>query len=224
MNQHQEMSISYDLIIVSQSSAELIPMTQQTIDSARQDDCDLNIIIIETGQPYKYDVSRIIEYNGQFCYNRALNLGLKHSKGDVAILANNDLVFHEGWSAIGELMILNDFHSASALSPSCGIEKGNFVYEGYLIGSIFTGWCLFMDRYCRETIGKLDESVNFWYSDNIYALQLQKAGIRHGLFCNIHVDHLTSRTLVKQPPNVQRQYQRGEQNKYFHRKEHYGRT
>ena len=96
--------MSYDLIIVSKSEGDLIQMTEQCIASARQDNADLNIIIVETGQPYKYDVDKIIEYNGEFNYNRALNMGLKYAKGDIHILANNDLVFHKGWSRIGDLM------------------------------------------------------------------------------------------------------------------------
>jgi len=218
------MNISYDLIIVSQSSEALIPVTQQCIDTARLDDCELNIIVVETGNPYKYDVDKIVEYNGEFNYNRALNLGLKYALGDIAILANNDLVFHKGWSKIGMLMQLNGYHSASALSQSCGIEPGDVVWEGYKVSSVFTGWCLFMDAYCKETIKKLDETVNFWYSDNIYALQLQRAGIKHGLFCNVRIDHITSQTLVRQPSGVQRKYQRGEYNKFLNRQHYYGRN
>ena len=90
--------MTYDLIIVSQSTPALIPITEQCIESARQDGAELNIIVIETGNPYKYDVDKIIEYNGEFNYNRALNIGLKYAKNDIHILANNDLIFHPGWS------------------------------------------------------------------------------------------------------------------------------
>ena len=210
----------YDLIIVAQSKGELIQMTENCIASARQDG-DLNVIVVETGDPYPYD-AQIIKYEGEFNYNRALNLGLDHAKGDVHILANNDLVFYEGWSEIGELMKLNGFHSASALSQTCrGFKKENMVYEGYEIGSILTGWCIFMDRYCRQTIGRLDETMSFWYSDNIYALQIEEAGIKHGLFCNIQVDHITSRTLTLQPRRIQRQYQNGERGRFINRKRYY---
>src|SRR5665648_800354 len=105
--------MTYDLIIVSQSSPDLIHMTQNCIDSALADTKDINVILVESGQPYKYEnVNKFIEYNGVFNYNRALNLGLKHAKGDVHILANNDLIFKPGWSKIGELMKLNGYHSA----------------------------------------------------------------------------------------------------------------
>jgi hypothetical protein len=151
-----------------------------------------------------------------------LNLGLKYAKGDIHILANNDLIFHKGWSQIGELMQLNNFHSASVLSQSHnGFEVGDYVYEGYTIGKHLTGWCIFVDKYCIEQIGRLDESVNFWYSDDLYACQIKAEGIRHGLFCNCQVDHITSRTLVKQSSNVQRIYQNGQLTKFKQRQRYY---
>ena len=214
--------MTYDLIIVAQSKDGLIEMTQNCIDSARQDGADMNVIVVETGDPYRYDVDKIIEYNDEFNYNRALNMGLKYAVGDVHILANNDIIFHPGWSQIGELMSLNGFHSASALSQSCrGFVVEDKVYPGYDIGTTLTGWCIFMDRYCREQIGDLDESCSFWYSDNLYALQLQEAGIEHGLFCNIQVDHITSRTLAQQTSRLQRRLQIGELGKYINRKRYY---
>jgi glycosyltransferase involved in cell wall biosynthesis len=215
--------MTYDLIIVSQSRPDLIGMTQQCIDSAVSDTKDINVILVETGQPYKYiGVNKFVEYNGPFNYNRALNLGLKYAKGDIFILANNDILFHSGWSQIGELMQLNDYHSASAISSGHkGFERGDLVYDGYEIGKHLTGWCIFLDRVCLDSIGRLDETVAFWYSDDLYALQIKKAGIKHGLFCNVQVDHITSRTLIKQTAKIQREFQMGEVYKFNQRKKYY---
>jgi GT2 family glycosyltransferase len=216
--------MKYDLIIVSQSKGDLIQTTQNCINTALADGADVNVILVETGGEivqYK-NVNQYVLYKGTFCYNRALNEGLQHAKGDVHILANNDLIFHPGWSRIGDLMALNGYHSASAIN---GIQNrfpaGNYVYDGYTISQILTGWCIFMDRYCHEKIGKLDESVVFWYSDDLYALQLQSVGIMHGLFCNIRVDHIASRTLKKQPARIQRLYEIGEGFKFKIRQRFY---
>lgn len=203
--------MTYDLIIVSQSKGELINITQQCIDTARCDNADLNIIVVETGSPYKYNVDKIIEYNGEFNYNRALNLGLKYAKNDIHILANNDLIFQPGWSKIGDLMKLNGYHSASCIDGrQMQYKRGDYIYEGYDIERTLTGWCLFIDNYCLKQIGKLDESVSFWYSDNLYACQIKAAGIKHGLFTGCQVDHMVSKTLKKQPSRMQRHYQIGE--------------
>ena len=216
--------MKYDLIIVSQSKHDLIQVTQNCIDSARQDNADLNIIIVETYFLTAYDnINKNIKYEGEFNYNRALNLGLKHCEGDVHILANNDLIFHEGWSQIGDLMLSNNYHSASILSQDAkGFQRGDFVYEGYEIGKYITGWCIFLDNYVLDKIGQLDESVSFWYSDDLYACQLKAAGIKHGLFCNLQIDHILSRTLVAQSVHMQRKYQLLEHSKYLQRQMYYG--
>jgi hypothetical protein len=211
--------MTYDLIIVAKTSPDLIQMTQNCINSALLECSDINVILVESGLPYRYEnVNKHIQYNGVFNYNRALNLGLKYVKGDIYILANNDLVFKEGWSKIGELMQLNDYHSASAIS---GPEQGDILYEGYEIGRFLNGWCIFIDRFCLDKIGQLDETCVFWYSDNLYACQIQAAGIKHVLFCNCRVDHITSQTLVKQSPRIQRLYQTGELTKFKIRQRYY---
>lgn len=210
--------MTYDLIIVTQSKGDLIQVTQNCIDSAG----DVNVILVETGQPYKYrGVNKFIEYNGEFNYNRALNLGLKYAKSDIQILANNDLIFYPGWEQIGDLMKVNGYHSASVLSQNAVFPRGDFIYEGYEIGKYLAGWCIFLDRYCLDKIGQLDESVSFWYSDNLYACQIKAAGIKHGMFCNLRVDHLTSQTLLKQSRSVMQKYQTGEQSIFRIRQKYY---
>src|SRR5665648_245169 len=201
--------MTYDLIIVSQSKGELIQLTENCIKSARKDNAELNIIVVETGYPYKYDVDKIVEYNGVFNYNRALNLGLKYAKSDFQILANNDIIFHEGWSKIGDIMATNNYLSACALSNDVRqvhFKKGLLAYEGYSIGYQLAGWCIFTHKSLWEYIGKLDEKYQFWFSDNLYAEQLKKANIKHALICSVFVEHLGSRTLSKQDRRIQSQY------------------
>jgi glycosyltransferase involved in cell wall biosynthesis len=212
----------YDLIIVSQSLKELIPVTQQCIDTARADTSDINVIVVETGPPYLYPgMDKQVIYNGEFNYNRALNLGLKYTKGDVHILANNDIIFHPGWSKIGDLMKEHGYHSASAKAWHLTMFEDNNIYEGYNVGYVLTGWCLFVDRYCIEQIGRLDETMSFWYSDNLYAHQIEEKGIKHAMFTNIRIDHMCSKTLTRQSHRIQRQYQTGELTKYIIRSKHY---
>ena len=203
--------MKYDLIIVACSSTpRLIQTTKNCINSAREDNADLNIIVVETYDViYEYENCTIIHYTEKFNYNHALNLGIEQAEGDVFILANNDIVFHQGWSQIGELMIVNSFDSASALSSDVrqrGFVRGDYIYPGYEIGLQLAGWCIFVTRKCIETIGKLDESFEFWYADNMYAEQLKKHNLKHGLFCNVFVDHLISVTIKSMSNQVQQRY------------------
>lgn len=210
--------MKYDLIIVSKSTPELKKFTLQTIATALQDKADVNVIIVETsGKKVDYPGAETVMYKGQFNYNRALNLGLTKAKGDIHILANNDLVFYKGWSQIGEQMLINGFDSASALSEDRRqsiFKRGDWIYPGYEIGRYLTGWCIFVTRECIKKIGKLDETFEFWYSDNVFADQLQANKLRHGLFCNVQVNHVTSVTIKTVPAPDQRRYTRNETMKY----------
>ena len=212
--------MSYDLIIVCKSMQSTIPMTQRCIDSARSEG-QVYVILVETGQPYRYSgVDKFIEYNGQFNYNRALNIGLKYAKSDIHILANNDLVFQQGWSKIGDYMKANGYHSASAVTQKLKLPKG-MVYEGYQVGKVLLGWCIFIDDYVLNKIGKLDESVSFWYSDNLYGAQLKAAGIPHGMFTDCVVDHIGSFTLKKHSVRTQRHMALDERHIYNERQRYY---
>ena len=213
--------MSYDLIIVSKSIPEVINMTQHCINTALADGVKVNVILVETGPVHQYDgVNKLIKFEGEFNYHRAMNEGLKYQTGDIHILANNDIVFRKGWSLIGPLMKANGYHSASCVTQKMKYPKG-MVYEGYHIGSILAGWCIFIDDYVLEKIGKLDESVSFWFSDNLYGCQLRAAGIPHGMFTDCVVDHIGSFTLKKHPQRIRRKMETGEMAKYNIRKQYY---
>lgn len=198
----------YDLIIVARSSSErLIRMTQNCINSAG----DCNVILIETGDNYEYyGVNKLLRYTGEFNYHHALNMGLQFASNGIHILANNDLVFYDGWERIGEDMEANGFDSASAWYQGCKFPAGDHIYAGYDIAVHLTGWCLFITKEAMNKIGKLREDVEFWYSDNLYALQLREHGLRHGMFCNVRVDHIGSQTLKTMPLKIMRQYSEGQ--------------
>lgn len=194
--------MTYDLVMVAASKdPQLVAMTQRAIDSCLADGADVNVILVETFKKARYrGVNQIVLYEEEFCYNRCLNYGLKHAKGDIQILANNDIIFAKGWSEIGDVMRANDILSASALSDTIHhrmMKKGYYAYSGYDIGLYFTGWCIFQDRKVWEKIGSLSEQYQFWYSDNAHAEQLQRAGIAHWLICSAEVYHITSQTLAK---------------------------
>lgn len=204
--------MTYDLIIVAKSSTPaLTQMTQNCIDSAKAD----HVILVETGtgNTNYSGVDTTIHYKGDFNYHRALNMGLDMIKGDVHILANNDLVFYD-WRSIGEDMINNGFDSASAWFDGSRFPQGDFIYEGFAIAEHLTGWCLFITAEALNKIGKLDEGVDFWYSDNLYALQLKRHGLRHGLFCNARVDHIGSQTLSTMTLRLKRHFSHGQLAKF----------
>jgi len=207
--------MTYDLIIVARSSTErLKQMTQNCINSAGGNVS--NVVLVETFRPTEYsDVDHYVTYNGPFNYNGALNKGLEKASGDIHILANNDLIFYEGWHRIGEDMRDNGFDSASAWYTGSHFPFGDYIYPGFGIAVHLTGWCLFITREAHEKIGKLSEEVDFWYSDNAYAFQLKEHGLRHGIFCNVRVDHICNQTLNTMSYRIKRQYSEGQKIKFI---------
>lgn len=195
-------------------------MTENCIASARRE-CDVNVIVVETNTvKVEYDAD-ILYYTDLFNYNRALNLGLTHARGDIHILANNDIIFRAGWSKTGQAMKQYGYDSASVLSQDVrqrGFERGEIVYEGFVVGTHLVGWCIFVTKECIAKIGGLDESFDFWYSDNIYADQLMANGLKHCLYCGAEVDHITSQTLKTLPFREQRKYSLSAKNRYNARK------
>jgi GT2 family glycosyltransferase len=185
-----------DVIIPADSTKiGLRMMTQRTIDSliASEPDMKFNIIVIDGNQnTVGFRGARTFTYDFPFNYHRCVNLGLSYGNSDVVAICNNDLVFDKFWltktlAAMGET-----YQSASPNNKTSTISG---VLRGYDVARILLGWCIVIKRKVFDIIGKLDEVVNFWYSDNVYGEQLRRAGIEHILVLHARVTHLGSRTL-----------------------------
>ena len=198
-----------DVIIPAYTvSKELRKITERMIYSLFESEPRLgfNIIIIESGELQDYEMATVYKYPGKepFNYNKALNYGMCRSKGEAALLCNNDLIFTPG--SVTEM--LEGFERGyGSISPYCplhhkGITRDKYRFvEGYGVGGALVGWCIAV---LRETFNKIlmfDESVDFWYSDHIYAEQLKDAGIKHALAMKAEVKHLGSQTLGTLDPD-----------------------
>jgi len=185
-----------DIIIVSNGrNGYLRTVTKHGIDTCVMSSSliTFNFIIIEQAKHVVYKIPRVktMHYDFEFNYNRCLNLGLKHSTTKYVALCNNDLDFRPFWAENIIAAMGNTYLSAS---PSrYGQRKG--IAEGYEIAKQLNGWCIVINRAVLDKIGKLDEGVKFWYSDDIYADQLRAQGIKHILVNHSFVRHLGSRTL-----------------------------
>lgn len=179
-------------------------LTVKAIASAQR--CGISdIVVVETMPDVSFAGVKTIAYpQGQrFCYNRALNIGIKECKNKYIALCNNDLIFHSGFEKMGQYMALNGIFSASPYTNKAHsrlYKKGNHAYYGYRIGFELAGWCIVIDSEILQRIGgKIDETYDFWFSDNAYADQIKKAGIKHALLGNVVIDHVESATLKTLP-------------------------
>lgn len=210
----------FDIVIVSDGSNKRnINMTKNCIESILiSSHFDNKIIVVEKNDNIKYDNVVNLHYDFDFNYNKCLNYGIDNTTSDYICLANNDLIFQTDWD---KNIIKALLYCVGSASPYCMkshnklFDMGENVVVGNRIGKEMAGWCICLKRSTLEAIGgKLNESVNFWYSDDIYVEQLKKAGIKHGLVCNSFVTHLGSKTLSQKSYRDKHFMTRGQKQKF----------
>lgn len=209
-----------DVIIVADSTQlDLTVYTKRAIQSLKRcenDKFQFDITIVETGKiyPFFHGSKTIIYYPyANFNYNRALNLGIRNTQNRYIILTNNDVEFYPGFMDA----LMNAFDKGYlSLNPfdqkryNPKKVKLNPIYEGYKVGQILFGYCIAVDRKIFDIIGQIDETVNFWYSDHVYARQLKSHEIKHALVTDANVQHLESKTLDTLDLNKKLEYTEGQ--------------
>lgn len=178
-------------------------ITDSAIRTCRNaDDVDYKFYVVEQNKkckPYKNAVT--IYYDFKFNYNMCLNLGIIKGNSPYVALCNNDLIFYKDWG----MNILRGLQRFESVSPSPKPFPG-FI-KGYEVEKQVLGWCIVAHRdMLVDKLNLLDAPVYFWYSDNVYALQLKRAGVVHALAGESTVRHLTSVTLHKMPQPIRKYY------------------
>lgn len=202
-NKIYEMNI--DVIIPSLSNIFTSVLLENCITTLRSAEPNIkfNVIVIESSDTIKLcGQDQTIMYDrSEFCYNHAMNQGIDISKNEWVILANNDLIFKPGF--MEHILLAHAMHpdilSFSPWNSMWNWHENMFrnrtskIIYGYGIGRELTGWCLIIKRSIFDII-KLAETVNFWYSDNVYADALIATNLKHALVCGSKVDHIVSQT------------------------------
>lgn len=223
--------MNVDIIILSMTNnKELYQLTTNAVNSLKASENPTNIqfdiTIIESNKAYNekiypYPGCNIIIPEEEFHYNRFCNIGLDNTHNEWVALCNNDLIFHPQWfSAILDVYNKNNnirsFGTWNTINNWHGKYFPNHPDEiyGYTVSREITGWNIVFRREILEKIGKLPEHVNFWYSDNVYADAIYKAGISHCLVGNAIVDHIISASSKYVPHEQLAQMTQGQHIKY----------
>jgi GT2 family glycosyltransferase len=188
------------IILAMTTTEELFEMTSNCISSLMTSESaiEMEIIIIESNKNYlnssfKYpELVKIIIPESDFNFHKFLNIGIKASTGEYVALCNNDLIFYNNWfSQI--LKVKEENPSIKSFSPSGKIDDYSFskTFElGYKVRTHVMGWCIVANREVFPRIGFLDETFDFNYADNDYAMTLKKYNIKHALVNTSKVEHL----------------------------------
>ncbi len=177
-------------------------MTQKAIDSCIQgaNGLPVNIIVIEGGVGDYHD-AEVVYTREQFNYNGFGNMGAKMGKAEWIMLANNDLVFRDGWL---HNLIAGGCEVVSPHEPNDTRQRDIIENtQGYVCGKHFSGWCFMIKRSLWQKIGGFDTDVDFWCSDDVVIEQVKAAGVKPMVVKDSIVEHLGSVTFKQQTEDVQ---------------------
>lgn len=185
-----------DVVILSKAvDSRSRNMTQRAIDTCYygSNGLPINILVVENGSVVKYARATTIKKNEEFNYNEFANTGAALGSAEWIMIANNDLVFHDGW--LHHLIAAgNDVVSPHEPNDprQADIEENE---SGFVTGRHFSGWCFMIKRQLWEDIGRFDTDVSFWCSDDAVIEQVKAKGITPMLVKQSIVDHQPSSTL-----------------------------
>lgn len=190
-------------IILSRTISDVIfEMTMNGIDTlvGTEKDVEIEVIVVESNKDYFHsgfvypEFVKVIVPEANFNFHQFLNIGIEVASGEYIALCNNDLIFYDNWFT--EILKVAAKHpKIKSFSPN-GNMRRDFTQDfelGYKVRTHVFGWCFIARREIFDTIGKLDETFDFNYADNDYALTLKKYNIRHAVVFASHVKHLDNR-------------------------------
>ena len=187
-----------DVIILSKADTFVDSlMTQKAIDSCLSgaNGLPVRITVIEGGIG-DYQGAETVYTREPFNYNAFANQGAKMGEAEWIMIANSDLIFHDGWL---HQLIAADNDVVSPFEPNDPRQEGIVENtQGYQCGRHFSGWCFMVRRSFWEKIGGFDTDVDFWCSDDVVIEQARAVGVKPMIVKDSVVEHLGSATMTKQ--------------------------
>jgi GT2 family glycosyltransferase len=189
-----------DVIFLSDAkNPKLQGMTQRAIVScvAGANSLPVNVIVMEQMPGKRYMHASTLPAHAEFNYNAFANAAASKGHAEWIMVANNDLVFDDGW--LHQLLAAN--HPVVCPRSPEDIRQKDITTNvcGYTNAVNFSGWCFMMKRSLWRQIGGFDEDFGFWCADDSVIEQLRATGIAPMLVAAAHVHHIGSVTLKTIP-------------------------
>ncbi len=204
------------IFLTNTANDDVFHMTNTAIQSlyASEENNNFRVILVESGnQSYKYNVDVTVPYEGDFSYNKALNMAFKHIESDCVGVFNNDVIFTENWFSY--MSYYMDVFELDSASPWCPIPQvgpnpqaqqrilnypDHSAIVGYEVLTIFAGWGWLMKRSVLEKLIPQPEDLTFWFVDNHMSMQLQTMGFKHATVTASKVYHLGQKSYAHISP------------------------
>lgn len=189
-----------DIVMMSNAKdVRLKRMTQNAVNTciAGANSLPVNVIVMEQQAGCMYQHATTISAPGEFNYNAFANRGAQMGTAPWVMVANNDLVFHDGWL---HRLLAADHPVVSPKSPG-DIRQAHITenFSGFKNAQNFSGWCFMLRRSLWEKIGGFDPDFAFWCADDSVIEQLRLVGVEPMLVPGAEVKHLGSITLNTVP-------------------------
>lgn len=164
-------------------------------------DWTLEVLLMESNREAKYEYDsqvRVMIPEEKFGFHRFFNIGLYNTSGDFVAFCNNDIVFEKGWwSAI--MKVKTEHPKFMCFSPvDCSyhmmaeeIAKGKEYMIGWENKRHFAAWCFVWERKVFNTIGRFDETFDFYSADDDELMTLRYYAIPNVLVTSSEVKHLS---------------------------------
>lgn len=159
---------------------------------------DVEVIIVDDGSPipYKSNIGKLIALKENGGYSHAVNSALEVAKGDVIVIGNNDLIFHENW--LTELLFpLNIGYDVATCWSS---DQRDIKLEDKVEKNTVFGCLLAMNRDVYEAIGGFDEQFRGYFSDDDYRRRVIDEGFSIGKNCDMVIQHEAKATYLVSDP------------------------
>lgn len=161
----------------------------------------LDVLLIESNREAKYTYDsrvRVLVPEEKFGFHRFFNIGLDNTRGEFVAFCNNDIVFTPGWwSAIMKVKEQHPkymcFSPVDSSYPMMAeeIAKGKDYVIGWENKRHFAAWCFVWERKVFKTIGRFDETFDFYSADDDELQTLRYFAIPNVLVTDSEVKHLS---------------------------------
>ena len=159
------------------------------------------VLLMESNREAKYTYDarvRVSIPEEKFRFHRFFNIGLDNTSGEYVAFCNNDIVFQPGWwSAIQKVKAQHPkfmcFSPVDSSYPMMAeeIAKGKDYVIGWGNKRHFAAWCFVWERKVFKTIGRFDETFDFYSADDDELQTLHYWAIPNVLVTSSEVKHLS---------------------------------
>lgn len=162
---------------------------------------ELEVLLIESNREARYTYDKRVKVmmpDEKFGFHRFFNIGLDNTSGEFVAFCNNDIVFTPGWwSAIMKVKEQHPkfmcFSPVDSSYPRMAEEIAKS--KDYIIGwenkRHFAAWCFLWERKVFKTIGRFDETFDFYSADDDELQTLHYYAIPNVLVTGSEVKHLS---------------------------------